>query len=66
MITIFFLFCFSVISPAQESKVKGPKISVDKPSYDLTEIDEGTPVTHTYVIKNEGDEDLKIEKVQPT
>jgi hypothetical protein len=53
-------------SPAQEEKNKGPKISIDTPTFNLGEIDEGTPITHTYIIKNTGTEDLKIEKVQPT
>ena len=49
----------------QEEKTKGPKIAGDNLSFDFAEVDEGAPVTHTYIIKNLGSEDLKIEKVQP-
>jgi len=65
-LAIFLIFVLLGTSPAQEEKGKGPKISVDALSYDLNDIEEGSPITHTYVIKNEGSEDLKIEKVQPT
>ena len=63
---LFFLLGTSRTSPAQEEKDKGPKISIDTPAFNLGEIDEGTPITHTYIIKNTGNEDLKIEKVHPT
>jgi len=65
-ITVTILFFLLGTSPAQEEKNKGPRISVDTLTFNLGEIDEGTPVTHTYIIKNNGTEDLKIEKVQPT
>jgi len=62
----FFLFFALGVSLAQEGKGEGLKIFIDHPSYDLGEIDEGSPITHTYILKNNGKEDLKIEKVQPT
>ena len=65
-ITVTILFFLLGTSPAQEEKDKGPKISIDAPAFNLGEIDEGTPITHTYIIKNTGTEVLKIEKVQPT
>ena len=66
VITVTILFFLLGTSPAQEEKDKGPKISIDTPAFNLGEIDEGTPITHTYIIKNTGNEDLKIEKVHPT
>lgn len=66
LVTFLLFFLLLGTSPAQEEKPKGPKIFVDNTSFDLAEIDEGTPITHTYIIKNDGNEDLKIEKVQPT
>lgn len=62
----YLLFFTLGVSPAQEGKGEGSKIFIDHPSYDLGEIDEGSPITHTYILKNNGKEDLKIEKVQPT
>jgi len=53
-------------SPAQEEKNKGPLLKIDTPTFDMGEIEEGNPITHTYIVKNAGTEDLKIEKVHPT
>lgn len=53
-------------SPAEEQKNKGPLITINNPTFDIGEIEEGTPITHTYTIKNTGTEDLKIESVKPT
>jgi hypothetical protein len=62
---IFLLLYLSGISFTEEIKIKGPIISIAPLSFDLGEVEEGTPVTHTFTIKNLGEEDLKIEKVQP-
>lgn len=40
-----------------------PKIQVDKPVYDFGEVLEGSPVTHTFVLSNVGDEMLTISRV---
>jgi len=52
-------------SPAQEEKIS-PVLTIDSSSFNVGEIEEGTPITHTYIIKNKGKGDLKIDKVQPT
>ena len=45
----------------------GPKIKVDKNDVNVGTIMEGTKksVRHTFVIKNTGDEPLKIQEVKP-
>lgn len=63
---LLFIFIFWDTSHAQEEKNKGPIITIINPTFEIGEIDEGSPITHTYIIKNSGKEELKIEKVQPT
>ena len=65
-ITVTILSFLLGTSPAQEEKNKGPLLKIDTPTFDMGEIEEGNPITHTYIVKNAGTEDLKIEKVHPT
>ena len=48
---------------AQEKK--GPRLLVKEKVFDAGEIDEGKPIEHAFIVSNEGDEVLKIEKVKP-
>jgi len=50
--------------PAQE--FKGPKIEVKGDRYDFGKVVQGTPATHTFEVRNTGNEPLVIERVQPT
>jgi len=70
IIIFFFLWIFicyvANTSQAQEAKEKAPIITVDNPSFDMGMIEEGSPIAHTYIIKNTGTSDLKIDKVKPS
>ena len=55
------LVLFAGFSTA-ESAV-GPKLVVAEPVHDLGTVFEDTKITHDFVIKNEGDQELIIEKI---
>ncbi len=49
---------------AQERR--GPRIVVDEARYDLGKVVQGTQATHTFEVRNAGNEPLVIERVQPS
>ncbi len=49
---------------AQENR--GPKITVDEARYDLGKVVQGTQATHTFEVRNTGNEPLVIDHVQPS
>lgn len=65
LVFILFLFATSLFCQKSETKtLKGPKISAPVTVKDFGEIVEGEILKHDFVIKNEGDEDLIINKVR--
>jgi hypothetical protein len=52
--------------PAAEAKTGTPKAAVDEPVFDFGGIALKDSVDHVFVIRNVGDGDLKIERVQKT
>jgi len=60
---MFFISILLFILPL----LAAPKIEVDEAHFDLGTIQEGEKksISHTYIIKNTGDDTLKIEKVKP-
>lgn len=58
------LFPFCVYSPlAQESR--GPKMVLKERVFDFEEVNEGEVIEHTFKVLNQGDETLRIKKVNP-
>ncbi len=52
-------------TPAEASDAKAkPVIRVQELTYDFGQIQEGTEVSHDYVVKNEGNTALNIERVK--
>lgn len=50
---------------ALESAGKAAAISFEETEYDMGQIIQGTPVSHTFSFTNTGNADLKIESVKP-
>ena len=55
------LLCAGLVT-AQDNK--GPKIEINEMRYDFGKIVQGTQATHVFDVKNTGNEQLVIEKVQ--
>jgi len=52
--------------PAAEIPTGGPRIHFDEPSHDFGTIAEGAKVAHTFVLRNTGNEPLKLIKAAGT
>lgn len=63
---LLFLPFYTFLVYSQEKENLGPIIYIDNPTIDIGEIDEGKAAIHTFIIKNIGNKDLKIENVKPT
>ena len=61
---IVILFLLSLLG-AGVIVAAAPKIEVENATLDFGEVKEGDLVTHTFILSNEGDETLVIEKVNP-
>lgn len=53
-------------SLGQETDASGPAAIFPEFTHDFGEVVKGDKLTHSFVVKNEGDELLVIESVQPT
>lgn len=47
-----------------EQNAKGPKAFIEKPQYEFQPVAEGSEVTHTFVLRNQGDGPLTILKTE--
>ena len=54
---------FGSIASAQE--YKGPRVLFDQLTYNVGKVVQGTQVEHVFDIRNVGQEDLVIERIQP-
>ena len=43
----------------------GPVIFIQKPTFNAGKVVEGSPITHTFILLNKGDENLLIKNVKP-
>ena len=43
----------------------GPKMVLKEQDFDFGEVEQGEVITHTFNVLNQGEETLKIEKVNP-
>jgi hypothetical protein len=55
-----------VAEPAASTSVAGPKITCADAVHEFGAISPNTSVEHVFTIKNEGNADLKIERIQKT
>ena len=44
---------------------QGPKILIKEGSFDAGNVKQGDTITHSFMVLNQGDEELLIEKVEP-
>ncbi len=51
---------------ASAEDARGPKIEVREVKYDFGKVVQGTEVSHVFVVRNAGTEQLIIERVQPS
>ncbi len=61
------LLCAAALLIMSISAFSAPQIEVDSADFDVGSIKEGAKekVSHTFIVRNTGDEPLKIEKVRP-
>jgi len=50
----------------QAQEHRGPKVEISGDRFDIGKIVQGTQATHTFEVRNTGDEPLVIERVQPS
>jgi len=63
---ILFLLVLVFYCPIQaKESVKGPRIEFSNKTCKFNEVFEGTPIEHTFVFFNRGDQPLEIKKVKP-
>jgi Protein of unknown function (DUF1573) len=67
MLLASFLGMFSIITHDQPAKASppGPKLVIAAPEHSFGNVKPGTPLTHTFKIRNEGQADLEIKSVKP-
>jgi len=62
------LLCLALLLGLGASSISGyaaPKLACDEPEYQFGELDSSETVKHNFVIRNEGDEPLRIIRVRP-
>jgi hypothetical protein len=61
-----FVLCLSIsFSFSWAEEAKGPKMILEKKSFDFKEVDEGEKLKHTFKVRNVGDQPLEIKNVKP-
>ena len=65
--SIIRLLILSIVIPvsAWAAEKAGPKMVIAEPVFDAGKVDQGTALKHDFIIKNTGDEELRITKVKP-
>jgi len=61
--TLFFLILIFIPFTALAQEKSGPNIVIVEPVFDAGKVDQGTTVTHDFIVRNTGDEALLITKV---
>jgi hypothetical protein len=61
--TLFFLILIFIPYTALALEKSGPNILIVEPVFDAGKVDQGTTVTHDFIVRNTGDEALLITKV---
>jgi len=64
---MLFLVILVVLSGSNaQSKISGSKLVMDSLTHDFKEVSEETSVSHVFQVKNMGDKNLEINKVETT
>jgi len=64
IIWIVILAIFIPISTWAEEKT-GPRMVIVAPVFDAGKVDQGSIINHKFIVKNTGDEELRITRVNP-
>ena len=51
--------------PGGAEKISAPRMVLEQTDFDFREVEEGEVLTHDFIVRNEGDKPLEIEKVTP-
>ena len=51
--------------PGGAEKISAPRMILEETSFDFQKVKEGEALEHDFVVRNEGDQPLEIEKVVP-
>ena len=51
--------------PGGAEKISAPRMVLEQTDFDFREVEEGEVLTHDFIVRNEGDKPLEIEKVAP-
>ena len=69
-VLIAIVVSFASLGAAQEQKQAeaggAPKLVVESTAFDFGTVKSGTPITHTFKIKNDGKGELQIKSVAPS
>ena len=65
MTIIFTSLVFLCAYSAYAQEVLGPKMTLKERVFDFKEVKEGEVIEHTFIVLNQGEETLEIEKVKP-
>ncbi len=57
------ILMLTVVAPAGAQKTKGPKLTVNRTSFNIDDVKPGSTVTQDFILKNTGDEEVRILKV---
>lgn len=52
-------------APVGAEKVSAPRMILEETSFDFQKVEEGDVLEHDFVVRNEGEKPLEIEKVAP-
>lgn len=52
--------------PATGKAAPAPKISIAQPEFNFGEVKEGTDLSHTFILRNEGTAPLEVKSVAPS
>ena len=51
--------------PGGAEKISAPRMVLERSDYDFQAVEEGEVLRHDFIVRNEGDKPLEIEKVTP-
>ena len=68
MLKLIFLLALNIGCTISKDRVQtstGPKIFIKERMFNSGKVEQGDTISHTFIIANQGDEKLLIEKVKP-
>ena len=67
LLAIWLCGCFAVsASLAQTTETKKPKLVIASTEHNIGEVKRGADAKYTFIVKNEGNDDLEIRNVAPS